>query len=155
MLILVTGATGKVGRHLIATLLDRPRFSQARVRALCHNRVLDPTERLGIIRGSIADRAVAEAAIAGVSHVVHLATCKETPEDAMDVAVAGGPGAGVAGQRFPLRLNFDHDPASTRYTPVRRCDEYHTRALPSRERSTTSGFTRHRRGDSHRVSANG
>ncbi len=89
MLILVTGATGKVGRHLISTLLDRPRFSQARIRALCHKRVLDPTQRLSIIRGSIADRAVAEAAIADVSHVVHLATCKETPDDVMDVTVKG------------------------------------------------------------------
>ncbi|WP_104666721.1 NAD-dependent epimerase/dehydratase family protein [Ensifer adhaerens] len=89
MLILVTGATGKVGRHLITALLDRPRFSQARIRALCHNRVLDPTERLTILKGSIADRTVAESAIAGVSHVVHLATCKETPADVMDVTVKG------------------------------------------------------------------
>ena len=36
MLILVTGATGKVGRNLIARLLEDPRFSGARVRALCH-----------------------------------------------------------------------------------------------------------------------
>ena len=40
MLILVTGATGKVGRNLIARLLDDPRFSEARIRALCHNRLL-------------------------------------------------------------------------------------------------------------------
>ena len=30
-----------------------------------------------------------EAAVAGVSHVVHLATCKETPEVVMDVTVKG------------------------------------------------------------------
>lgn len=89
MLILVTGATGKVGRHLISTLLGQPRFSQARVRALCHNRMLDPTDRLDVIRGSIADRHVAENAIAGATHVVHLATCKETPDDVMDVTVKG------------------------------------------------------------------
>ncbi|KQZ46571.1 NAD(P)-dependent oxidoreductase [Ensifer sp. Root558] len=89
MLILVTGATGKVGQHLISTLLDRPRFSKARIRALCHNRVLNPSERLEIIRGSIADRAVADAAIAGATHIVHLATCKETPADVMDVTVKG------------------------------------------------------------------
>ncbi|HEV7322190.1 MAG TPA: NAD(P)-dependent oxidoreductase [Ensifer sp.] len=89
MLILVTGATGKVGRHLISALLDQPRFSKARIHALCHNRVLDATDRLDVIRGSIADRAIAEDAIAGVTHVVHLATCKETPADVMDVTVKG------------------------------------------------------------------
>jgi nucleoside-diphosphate-sugar epimerase len=89
MLILVTGATGKVGRNLIARLLAEPRFDGARIRALCHNRVIPETERIEVVKGSIADRAVAAAAISGVSHVVHLATCKETPEDVMDVAVKG------------------------------------------------------------------
>ena len=42
-----------------------------------------------MVRGSIADRATVEAAVAGVSHVVHLATCKETPEVVMDVTVKG------------------------------------------------------------------
>jgi nucleoside-diphosphate-sugar epimerase len=89
MLILVTGATGKVGRNLVARLIDEPRFSGARIRALCHNRVIETSERIEIVRGSIADRAVAEAAIADVTHVVHLATCKETPDDVMDVTVRG------------------------------------------------------------------
>ena len=40
-------------------------------------------------RGSIADRDVVAAALAGVTHVVHLATCKETPDDVMDVTVKG------------------------------------------------------------------
>ena len=34
MLILVTGATGRVGRCFTAGLLDDPRFSKARLRAL-------------------------------------------------------------------------------------------------------------------------
>ena len=89
MLILVTGATGKVGRHFIAGLLDDPRFSNARIRALCHNRLCDETDRIEVMRGSIADRDVATAALAGVTHVVHLATCKETPDDVMDVTVKG------------------------------------------------------------------
>ncbi len=89
MLILVTGATGKVGRHFIAGLLDDPRFSNARIRALCHNRLCDKADRIDVIRGSLADRAVATAAVAGVTHVVHLATCKETPDDVMDVTVKG------------------------------------------------------------------
>jgi nucleoside-diphosphate-sugar epimerase len=89
MLILVTGATGKVGRTLIARLLEDPRFAGARVRALCHNRTYDAHDRVEIARGSIADRAVVEQALEGVTHVVHLATCKEVPADVMDVTVKG------------------------------------------------------------------
>ncbi|MBA4098566.1 MAG: NAD(P)-dependent oxidoreductase [Rhodospirillum sp.] len=89
MLILVTGATGKVGRTLIARLLEDPRFVGARVRALCHNRTYDAHDRVEIARGSIADRAVVEQALEGVTHVVHLATCKEIPTDIMDVTVRG------------------------------------------------------------------
>jgi UDP-glucose 4-epimerase len=89
MLILVTGATGKVGRSLIARLISDPRFSGARIRALCHNRLLGETDRVEVARGSIADREVAAAALDGVTHVVHLATCKETPDQVMDVTVKG------------------------------------------------------------------
>jgi UDP-glucose 4-epimerase len=89
MLILVTGATGKVGRTLIARLLEDPRFAGARVRALCHNRTYDAHDRVEIARGSIADRTVVEQALEGVTHVVHLATCKEIPSDVMDVTVKG------------------------------------------------------------------
>ena len=87
--ILVTGATGKVGRHFIGRLFADPAFSAWQVRALCHNRVLDATDRLEVVRGSISDREVVRQALDGVTHVLHLATCKETPEDIMDVAVKG------------------------------------------------------------------
>ncbi|MBB4572015.1 NAD(P)-dependent oxidoreductase [Rhizobium lentis] len=89
MLILVTGATGKVGRRFITGLLDEPRFSNARIRALCHNRALEETDRIEVLRGSIADANVVAAAVEGVTHVLHLATCKETPDDVMDVTVKG------------------------------------------------------------------
>lgn len=89
MLILVTGATGKVGRHFITRLLDDEKHRGAQIRALCHNRTLPETQRLSVMRGSIAERAVADAAMDGVTHVVHLATCKETPEEVMDVTVRG------------------------------------------------------------------
>ena len=87
--ILVTGATGKVGRQFIDRLLSLEEFSHFKVRALCHNRTLPTSDRLEIVRGSIADRSVAEEAISQVSHVLHLATCKETPEDVIDVTVKG------------------------------------------------------------------
>ena len=89
MLILVTGATGKVGRNLIARLLEEKRFSGARIRALCHNRLIDEGERVEVVRGSIAEREVAAAAVADATHIVHLATCKETPDEVMDVTVRG------------------------------------------------------------------
>lgn len=88
-LLLVTGAAGKVGRHAIDRLLADPRFADAKVRALCHQRTLPESPRLEVVRGSIADRAVAEEAVEGTTHVLHLATCKETPEDVMDVTVKG------------------------------------------------------------------
>ncbi|MCA9267978.1 MAG: NAD(P)-dependent oxidoreductase, partial [Planctomycetales bacterium] len=88
-LILVTGATGKVGRHFIQRLLDDPEFAGDKVRALCHQRTLPESDRLQVARGSIADRDAVASATAGVTHVLHLATCKETPEDVMDVTVKG------------------------------------------------------------------
>ncbi len=86
MKILITGATGKVGTHLIAHLKSHPELRGASIRALCHKRTIEDVE---VVRGSIADRACARAALQGVSHVVHLATCKETPDDVMDVTVKG------------------------------------------------------------------
>lgn len=87
--ILVTGATGKVGQRFIERLLDDPAWSAWTVRALCHHRELPARPRLELERGSIADRAVVKRAMAGVTHVLHLATCKEIPEDVMDVTVKG------------------------------------------------------------------
>jgi UDP-glucose 4-epimerase len=89
MLVLVTGATGKVGQEFLRSFLASDRFASARIRALCHNRMLPETERVESVRGSISDRDVVARAMAGVTHVVHMATVKETPEEAMDVAVKG------------------------------------------------------------------
>ena len=87
--VLVTGATGKVGQQFIGRFLADEGWSGARVRALCHNRLLEESERLQVVRGSISERSVVDEAVGGVTHVVHLATCKETPDDVMDVTVKG------------------------------------------------------------------
>ncbi len=87
--ILVTGATGKVGQTFITRFLADPSYEHFTVRALCHNRVLEQKERLEIVRGSIEHHQTVIDALDGVSHVVHLATCKETPDQVMDVAVKG------------------------------------------------------------------
>jgi nucleoside-diphosphate-sugar epimerase len=90
-LILVTGATGKVGRSFIERVLasQDERLGGMRVRALCHNRQLEPASRLEVVAGSIDSREVVGAATEGVTHVIHLATSKETPETIFDVAVKG------------------------------------------------------------------
>ncbi len=87
--ILVTGATGKVGQTFIRRLLADPRFDRFTVRALCHNRVLDARDRLEVIRGSLQDRDTIERALQDVTHVLHLATTKETPETFIDVSIKG------------------------------------------------------------------
>jgi UDP-glucose 4-epimerase len=89
MLILITGATGKVGRQFIRTILAQPKFAKARMRAFCHQRTLPEGERLEVVKGNISDSRSVESAMTGVTHVLHLATCKELPEIVMDVTVKG------------------------------------------------------------------
>jgi nucleoside-diphosphate-sugar epimerase len=87
--ILVTGATGKVGSNFIGRALAADVDANVTVRALCHNRPLEPRPRLEIVRGGISDRDVVRQAMQGVTHVVHCATCKETPDEVIDVTVKG------------------------------------------------------------------
>jgi nucleoside-diphosphate-sugar epimerase len=87
--ILVTGATGKVGKVFIRRLLADPKFDAFTVRALTHNRALESHPRVENMRGSIEHREVVEKAMDGITHVLHLATVKETPQQIMDVAVKG------------------------------------------------------------------
>jgi nucleoside-diphosphate-sugar epimerase len=87
--ILVTGATGKVGQTFIRRFLAEPQFDAFVVRTLCHNRKLETGPRLEVVSGSIERQEVVEEAMQAVTHVLHLATSKETPESIMDVAVKG------------------------------------------------------------------
>jgi UDP-glucose 4-epimerase len=88
-LILVTGAAGKVGRTFIARLLGDAELEHWRVRALCHQRPMPAHERIESVFGAIQDRTTVDDALAGVTHVLHLATSKESPHDAIDVSVKG------------------------------------------------------------------
>ncbi len=87
--ILVTGATGKVGNHFIHRILNSDDSKEVKVRALCHNRRVEPHAQLEVVTGSISDREVVRAAMRGITHVVHCATCKETEESVIDVTVKG------------------------------------------------------------------
>ncbi len=87
--ILVTGATGKVGCNFIDRVLGSGGHRDVTLRALCHQRLLEPKDRLEIVQGNISDRSAVRAAMDGATHVVHCATCKETPDDVIDVTVKG------------------------------------------------------------------
>lgn len=89
MQLLVTGATGKVGQAFLARFLDEPKWAGAKVVALCNNRTIPETERVRVVRGSMNDSAVIAQAMAGTTHVLHMAAVKEDPVHAMDVAVKG------------------------------------------------------------------
>ena len=88
-MLLITGATGKVGTALIARLATEPRWKDTPIRALCHSRGLPHGGHIEVVQGSISDRADVDRAMVGVTDVIHLATCKEIPELVMDVAVKG------------------------------------------------------------------
>lgn len=54
--------------------------------ALCDNRKLAEHDRLEVAQGGIAEPSVAQLLMIGVTHVLHLATCKETPERIIEEA---------------------------------------------------------------------
>jgi UDP-glucose 4-epimerase len=87
--ILVTGATGKVGAYFCHQVLHSDSHQDVTIRALCHNRVPQSHKRLEIVKGNISDRDMVRAAMKGITHVVHCATCKETADDVMDVTIKG------------------------------------------------------------------
>ena len=131
MQILVTGASGKVGQALLQALPEA--YPNASVRALVHSRDLAPRPGLTTVKGSLADRSVADEAVRDCTHVVHLATCKETPDDVMDVTVKGlfwlleAWRQNPAAQRFLLiggdasvgHFHYDHGGPVTEATPHR------------------------------------
>ncbi len=88
MKLLVTGITGKVGTSFLPAFLSEERFSGWSIRALCNNRVID-NPAVEIVRGSLADAGTVRDAMAGVTHVLHMAAVKESPDMAIDVGVKG------------------------------------------------------------------
>lgn len=89
MKILVTGAAGKVGQQFIKQFIADPKYQGGTIRAFCHNRSVETSERVEVFKGNISQQDDVKQAMAGVTHVVHLATCKETPESIMDVTIKG------------------------------------------------------------------
>ncbi len=89
MKLLITGASGKVGQNFLPQFLEDGRFSDWSVVALCNNRMIPQTERLSVAKGSLADPATIAAAMEDVTHVLHMAAVKESPDTAIDVSVKG------------------------------------------------------------------
>jgi nucleoside-diphosphate-sugar epimerase len=87
--ILVTGASGKVGQHFIQRIVNSPEHQDVVVRVFVHQRKLETGRDLEVVEGSISERVAVREAMRGVTHVLHLATCKETPEDIIDVTIKG------------------------------------------------------------------
>ncbi len=89
MRLLLTGVTGKVGQNFLPAFLETDRFCDWSVVALCNNRTIPETDRVSVISGSLGDREAVDAAMDGVTHVLHMAAVKESPDLCMDVSVKG------------------------------------------------------------------
>lgn len=89
MKLLVTGATGKVGRNFLDRALASQAFAGWNLRAICHNRSIEQPDRIEIVQGSFADQDTVATAMQGVTHVLHMAAVKESPDLAIDVAIKG------------------------------------------------------------------
>ena len=70
--VLVTGASGKIGRNLMPELLA----AGYSVRAM-QNRTPVECEGVEVVTGSVGDRGFVESAVDGIDAVCHLATTKE------------------------------------------------------------------------------
>ncbi len=74
--ILVTGATGFLGRHVVESLLEQSleEFGDRKIRLLCRSvSPWDANARVETVKGSILDRNAVEEAVADTDVVIHLA----------------------------------------------------------------------------------
>lgn len=85
----MTGATGKVGQTFLPAFLAAGRFAEARVVALCNNRMVEPGGRIDVVQGSLSDAETVRAAMRDTTHVLHMAAVKESPDLCIDVALKG------------------------------------------------------------------
>jgi nucleoside-diphosphate-sugar epimerase len=108
MRLLVTGATGKVGQNFLPAFAAEPRFSAWQVRALVHNRGLS-APGVEVVTGSLSSAADVARAMEGVTHVLHMAAVKESPDLAMDVGVKG---------MFHLLETFRATPGAQRFVLI-------------------------------------
>ena len=89
ILTLQDGATGKVGQNFIRLISSNKNWGDSRLKVLCLNRKIDENKSINVVNGSIVDHDTVKNAMEGVTHVVHLATCKENQADIMDISIKG------------------------------------------------------------------
>lgn len=89
MRLLLTGSTGKLGQAFLRLFLANQAFASWKVVALCHNRRIEESSRVKVVAGSLADAEAMARAMDGVTHVLHMAAVKESPDLAIDVSVKG------------------------------------------------------------------
>lgn len=89
MRLLLTGVTGKVGQNFLPAFLAAEKFRDWDVVALCNNRTIPESDRVSVVRGSLSNRDTIEDAIEGVTHILHMAAVKESPDLCIDVSVKG------------------------------------------------------------------
>jgi UDP-glucose 4-epimerase len=82
--VLVTGASGKLGRNLVPALVEK-RYG---VRAIQFQTPIS-YEGVEVIKGSISDRDFVRSALENMDAVCHLATSKEDKDGFLDVSVRG------------------------------------------------------------------
>jgi len=82
--VLVTGASGKIGRSLLPAL----GAAGYNVRAVEFQTPIT-CKGVEVVKGSVGEGDFVTAALAGVDAVIHLATSKEDPEGFLDVSVRG------------------------------------------------------------------
>jgi uncharacterized protein YbjT (DUF2867 family) len=71
-IVLVTGASGAIGAHVVTTLLER----DWRVRALVHRGA--GSEAVEAVHGDLLNPATLDAAVVGATNVIHLAAVTHT-----------------------------------------------------------------------------
>ncbi len=82
--VLVTGASGKIGRSLVPSLVEHG----YQVRAVQFQTPIDFKD-IEVVKGSVSDVAFVKEALKDVDAVCHLATCKEDKDHFLDTSVRG------------------------------------------------------------------
>ena len=72
-MILITGATGYIGRHLVSHLVAQGERPRCLVRDIGRAKAILPVEKVDFVQGTTTDPASLTAAVAGVDTIVHAA----------------------------------------------------------------------------------